>query len=276
MDENELEDIAGEYVLGTLSAEEREEAEARLESDAYFAALVRAWEERLAPLAESAAFQDADVVPPDDVWDEIHARLDALPDNSLPQNSGPAAPALLTGGESVAPEQPSLGGADAKVRPRETASTIINLQKSRDRWRAAAIGAAALAASFIGLQALGVNLPYLPKPQPEGRYVAVLNPKGEDPGFLIRVDVGQKRLAIERLVGQAPTGKDYELWLIEPDQAPKSLNVVGRDKVQQVALPSSPGDRPVQFAVTLEPEGGSPTGKATGPIVFSGQLLTAE
>ena len=271
MDDKELEDIAGEYVLGTLSATEREEAAARLESDAYFAALVRAWEERLAPLSEDALFQDADIVPPSDIWDKIDERLDALH-----ESDGPAAPALLTGSEGLAEPHAPLGGADAKVRPRETASTIISLRQSRNRWRSMAIGAAALAAGFIGLQALGVTLPYLPKPQPEGRYVAVLNPDGASAGFLIRVDVGQKRLAIERLVGQAPSGKDYELWLIEPNEAPKSLNVVGRDKVQRVAFQPAPAGKAVQFAVTLEPEGGSPTGKATGPIVFSGQLQSAE
>ena len=30
------------------------------------------------------------------------------------------------------------------------------------------------------------------------------------------------------------------------------------------------------LAVTLEPKGGSPTGVATGPIVFSGQLVPAD
>ena len=29
------------------------------------------------------------------------------------------------------------------------------------------------------------------------------------------------------------------------------------------------------FAVSLEPEGGSPTGQPTGPVVFSGKLIKA-
>ena len=29
------------------------------------------------------------------------------------------------------------------------------------------------------------------------------------------------------------------------------------------------------YAVTLEPEGGSPTGVATGPVVFTGKLIEA-
>jgi anti-sigma-K factor RskA len=29
------------------------------------------------------------------------------------------------------------------------------------------------------------------------------------------------------------------------------------------------------YAVTIEPEGGSPTGVATGPIVFTGKLIEA-
>jgi anti-sigma-K factor RskA len=30
------------------------------------------------------------------------------------------------------------------------------------------------------------------------------------------------------------------------------------------------------FAVSLEPEGGSPTGQATGPVMFTGKLVATE
>ena len=47
----ELEELASEYVLGTLDAAEREEAKALLRSDRNFAVAVRRWERRLVPLA---------------------------------------------------------------------------------------------------------------------------------------------------------------------------------------------------------------------------------
>jgi anti-sigma-K factor RskA len=39
-------------------------------------------------------------------------------------------------------------------------------------------------------------------------------------------------------------------------------------------LPYKPQD--LVFAISLEPKGGSPTGVATGPIVFSGPLLQSD
>ena len=240
MDDKELDEIAGEYVLGTLNNAERAEAEQRIQSDAQFAAMVSAWEQRLAPVAGSIG----EIAPPGTVWQKISDRLGVGHASTLSVEAGDG--------------------------------QIIQLKRSRNRWRNAAIGAMALAASFIGLQALGIYLPFLPTQTPEGRFVAVLNPSGSDPGFLIRVDVKTKRLEIERIASQAPDGKDYELWIIEPDEKPKSLNVVGRDKLQQVNYRSEAASEALVFAITLEPEGGSPTGEATGPIVFSGKLFTAE
>jgi anti-sigma-K factor RskA len=43
-DRDELDALAGEYVLGTLGADERRAAEARLAADAAFEAAVAAWE----------------------------------------------------------------------------------------------------------------------------------------------------------------------------------------------------------------------------------------
>ena len=47
--------IAGEYVLGALSAEDRRKAEARMATDRNFAAMVIRWQNNL------AAFGDGDV-----------------------------------------------------------------------------------------------------------------------------------------------------------------------------------------------------------------------
>ena len=49
---NERDGLAAEYVLGTLEAVARREAEALAARDPAFAELVAEWERRLAPLAE--------------------------------------------------------------------------------------------------------------------------------------------------------------------------------------------------------------------------------
>src|SRR5260370_35944551 len=59
--------LAAEYVLGTLSAEEREQAEALLAIDHGFAETVRLWEHRL---GELNVMVEA-VEPPADLWERI-------------------------------------------------------------------------------------------------------------------------------------------------------------------------------------------------------------
>jgi anti-sigma-K factor RskA len=51
---DDLDALAGEYVLGTLAADERRAAEARLAADPVFRRAVAAWETRLQPLADRA------------------------------------------------------------------------------------------------------------------------------------------------------------------------------------------------------------------------------
>ncbi|MGV8841530.1 MAG: anti-sigma factor [Bauldia sp.] len=68
--------LAGEFVLGTLTAAERAEAERLFRADPGFAAEVRMWRRRLDPLDAAIA----PVAPPPDLWARIEARLgDATP-----------------------------------------------------------------------------------------------------------------------------------------------------------------------------------------------------
>ena len=69
----EKELLAAEYALGVLAGPERAAAQRLLERDRNFAALVAAWEERLAPWANEIA----EVVPPSQVWQRISAALPA-------------------------------------------------------------------------------------------------------------------------------------------------------------------------------------------------------
>ena len=66
--------LAAEYVLGTLSADEREHAEALMSLDPGFAASVKLWERRL---GELNVMVEA-VEPPPEVWDKIKAELNVV------------------------------------------------------------------------------------------------------------------------------------------------------------------------------------------------------
>ena len=63
-------ELAEDYVLGTLSAEERQIVAKRLDTDADFSALVSAWDQRMAPLAFGGAAE-----PPDGLLASIEARI---------------------------------------------------------------------------------------------------------------------------------------------------------------------------------------------------------
>jgi len=65
--------LAAEYALGVLAGPDRAAAERRMARDRGFAAMVAAWEQRLAPWAGEIA----DAAPPADMWDRIAAELPA-------------------------------------------------------------------------------------------------------------------------------------------------------------------------------------------------------
>ena len=63
--------LAAEYAMGLLDGPDWTAAQMRADTDAAFAARVRAWEERLAPL--NAGYGEAP--PPPQVWDAVAARI---------------------------------------------------------------------------------------------------------------------------------------------------------------------------------------------------------
>jgi len=74
---------------------------------------------------------------------------------------------------------------------------------------------------------------------------------------------------------QAPSGRDYELWVIR-GAAPASLGVIEADENGRAVVRVEDVGDPATieaFAVSLEPSGGSPTPTApTGPVVMVGAL----
>jgi len=96
--------LAAEYVLGTLSADEREHAEALLTLDPGFAASVRMWERRL---GELNVMVEA-VEPPPELWDKIKAELPVVAPSSEapPAASDLATPNLAT--PNLATPEPAM------------------------------------------------------------------------------------------------------------------------------------------------------------------------
>lgn len=77
-------------------------------------------------------------------------------------------------------------------------------------------------------------------------------------------------LQVTRVAGvPAVPGQVHELWVIAPGAAPVSLGLL-QDRPLVVAYPVPPAG--FVLAVSIEPEGGSPTGAPTGPVILTAEI----
>jgi anti-sigma-K factor RskA len=235
-DDNDIDLLAAEYVIGTLDHSERVAFAARIANEPAADRAVRAWERRLASLADGLA----PVQPEMHVWEQISRTVDALSLSPEPQ------------------KQKSMTDGDIVTR----------LRRSRDRWRLSFAGVGALAAAL--LVALVSRAP--PAVEPGATYVAAVNRGGDKPALIVRVDLRSGQVLVRPIDTVTPAGHSLELWYIGDDKRPRSMGVVPVSAAR-LALPSSDPSANATFAVTVEPPGGSKTGGPTGPVVYAGQLI---
>jgi len=125
-------------------------------------------------------------------------------------------------------------------------------------WLAGALTAAAVV----------VGAAVLLTPPPSAPVIATLGETGAPLRFEARYD-GQAITVTRVAGGAAPQGQVQEVWIIAPDAAPVSLGLLPGDSLT-VAYPEAPAGW--TLAVSLEPEGGSPTGAPTGPVLAAGTI----
>lgn len=78
------------------------------------------------------------------------------------------------------------------------------------------------------------------------------------------------RLTVSRAAGEpAPEGQVHELWIIAPGADPVSLGLLAEAPLV-VAYPTPPAGW--VLAVTVEPAGGAPGGKPTGPVILKTEI----
>jgi anti-sigma-K factor RskA len=280
--------LAAEYALGTLDAEERAQVETMMAVDKEFTAIVQAWEFRLGSLNQMVG----SVEPRPIVWENIKA--------AIGQSSEPQAPLALPEAPPL-PPSPSTGpGAEepaAQVaRPAIIDdSNVVHLASRLKRWRNVASFASAIAAALLVMLGLQVYQPdalpeaIRPKPRtqivevktppapPSGQYVAVLQQDGNSPAFILTVDAATRNFTVRRVGATPEPGKSFELWLISDKLSqPRSLGVIGAGDFTERPVLSSYDAGTINdatYAVTVEQEGGSPTGSPTSAPIFSGKLI---
>jgi anti-sigma-K factor RskA len=299
--------LAAEYALGTLDADERVQVQTMMSVDASYAVLCEAWQFRLGALNQMVGL----VEPRADVWERIKAAiagpaaapamLAAEPQGVTPDSAEATAPPLASEiptpeGQASAPAAEPLGEpvavATRRAEPaRMDDPDVIRLAARVRQWRTVANAMTALAAALLAMISVQVYRPDLlpnalrskPRTQvadvktPPAQFVALLQKNGEAPAFILTVDAASKSFTVRRVGAEPEQGKSYELWLVSDRlQGPRSLGVIGSsDFTTRPALSSFDPDTvsSATYAVSLEPEGGSPTGAVTGPIVFSGKLI---
>jgi anti-sigma-K factor RskA len=137
----------------------------------------------------------------------------------------------------------------------------------RDPWRWGAVGATAIAASLALL--------LVARPPEPPRLMTVLLTSQQDSAWIVEADGRRIRLAALN-PRPAPSDRVLQLWALpQGATAPTSLGLIpaeGRIELRPTTIRPEPG---MLIEITLEPPGGSPTGRPTGPIQFIGRLAPA-
>jgi anti-sigma-K factor RskA len=138
------------------------------------------------------------------------------------------------------------------------------LRRRLRRWQASTGVALAIAASLAAFIAL----------RPASPRIAVLTPTTNGVPVLLAATGPGGTLTIQpEGTITVPSGRDLELWALAAGETrPRSLGVLPAGGGRVIAK-VAPG---TQLLVSLEPQGGSPTGQPTGPVLYGGRLTALE
>jgi anti-sigma-K factor RskA len=233
--DHDVQILAGEYVLGTLSAEQRAEVQERLNHDPALRRAVDGWEARLFTLTEMAEPQ----LPSSRLWNRIERSLDEM---------------------SAAPVAAARRGRKKSVQ----------WWDSLNVWRT--LAGLGLAASMILGTSLLTQV--LPEATPT-YLVVLVAPQDKAPGWVMQANDAREIQLIPLSETEVPEDKALQFWTKADDwQGPVSLGLVKPGEVFRVPLGKLPPLQPNQlFELTLEKSTGSPINKPTGPIQFIGRAV---
>ncbi|PZQ17770.1 MAG: hypothetical protein DI565_03245 [Ancylobacter novellus] len=233
MNAEEIHALAGEYALGLLDPGAAADVERRAGRDPALAAAIAEWRGRLIELDDSAAPS----APSEAVWERIEAGLDARPSPAARGAAEPK-PSLLS----------RLWGDVAALR-----------------------GAALAGAAASVVLAVAAGLAYRDA-QRQPQVIAVLLTADDRPGAIVEVFADGSSYVAPLSDVAVPEGRIMQVWTL-PDRetGPVSLGLLKDDGAARLTPVSLPAPKPRQlYEITLEPAGGSPTGRPTGPILFKG------
>lgn len=173
--------------------------------------------------------------------------------------------------EPVEPPEGLLTRIEAEIMPKNNAADVVELAEYKSqatKWRTFSAFSTAIAAGlalflFVPLSTL--------QPTPEfEKYVAVVtHDENGQAGLVIEIEPSSG-LATVIPVTSPPPGQSYEMWTIPTGETtPVSLGLLPQTAVGRANFVADPDQI---FAISLEPEGGSPNGQPTMPL-FHGTAM---
>ncbi len=228
---------AGEYVLGTLDANETRLFNDALNVDPDLYQLVVEWQEEFQSLAD----REIPVEPPARVWRRLSRSV-----------------------------QQEVERQRFKHRlPHQN----IRRQPDRERTGWQIFGALATAASVI----LGFMLVHERQQPRSSAYEALAVISNEDKTPLWIVDISQENQALRIIsiaVPEIDDDRDHQLWLVKPDNAGViSLGLLPKVSNTNIVLEVEGIESgAVALAVSVEPSGGSKQEGPSGPVLFQGPV----
>ncbi|MFM9975822.1 MAG: anti-sigma factor domain-containing protein [Beijerinckiaceae bacterium] len=231
-------DLAVDFVLGLTDGAEKIRAERWFETDEVFATIVYTCREKMTEIDRTAPEQKHTSL----TWEGLEKALD-------PRSAIPAV--------------------QAQVR-RE--GWFSGLWESLGFWRPAAM-ATGFATILLAVGLVGQML----QPAAQPVYVAVLQTgEGRSAAVVNAYADGTVTLVPLESIG-VPEGRILEVWTLQTrEQGPVSIGRMDRARTLKLDLKSlNRPDAGHLFEITVEPTGGSPTGKPTGPILMKGLTSTA-
>ena len=261
-----LERLAANYALGTMRGGARRRFEHMARAQPQIRAAALAWQARFAGMTE---LQLA-VAPEPEIWTRIHNLVRAdIEATRLQKARAAGAAAQHTQGVQDRPQgwwsnlvawrTLALAGVVATVTVWVSSS---NLRSQLDQQLASL--ADQLGEARAQLLA-----------SPQTAYVAVLQDEKSNASMLVTFDPRKRTLSLQRIGDfQEGADKSLQLWALPPSGGPRSLGVLGEQRIMRLEATEGDVASVPTLAISLEPKGGVPgAGGPTGPVLFKGALI---
>ncbi|ENN86374.1 hypothetical protein RHSP_19954 [Rhizobium freirei PRF 81] len=139
-------------------------------------------------------------------------------------------------------------------------------------WRSVAFGSLFLAA---GVLVFAITNESALRPSPGKQLSASLAGQNSPINLLANYDVANRRLKVTPVAAGKSGEKSLELWLIRGSDPAEALGILPQTGDGEITLSPDLHGKLTEgaiIAVSVEPFGGSPTGKPTGDVIASGTI----